>query len=64
MTGRRNASVLPEPVLAAPMRSLPAKSDGMARDWICVMRVNVRVDSASCVLEDRGREANVSVLAE
>ena len=46
IAGSRNASVLPEPVRAAPSKSRPASSGGIARAWISVMRSKPRASIA------------------
>lgn len=48
MAGMRKASVLPEPVRAAPRTSLPERRMGMDLDWMgvmCVMPISVRARS-------------------
>ena len=63
--GIRKASVLPEPVFAAPKTSLPASRGGMPRCWISVIVVNfMSSDIAFMVFSDSFRsEKAVGVLS-
>ena len=59
IAGIRKASVLPEPVLAAPSTSRPAKSGGIPRCWISVMVSKFMPLMACMVLSERPSSANV-----
>lgn len=59
-TGIRKASVLPLPVFAAPIKSLPDNRGGIDIDWICVIRVKLSLVKAVWVSVERGREEKVS----
>ena len=58
--GRRKARVFPDPVFAAPSRSLPASSGGIDRAWIGVAFVNPMSFSARLVLSERGKSSKSS----
>ncbi len=59
MAGIKNASVLPEPVLAAPSTSRPERSTGMQRAWTSVMRVKPMSVIALRVLSVTSRESKL-----
>lgn len=55
--GIPNARVLPDPVLALPIRSWPARISGMAEDWIGVGVVKESFDRARRVGRERPNES-------
>mmetsp|Transcript_9809 Transcript_9809/g.22873 ORF Transcript_9809/g.22873 Transcript_9809/m.22873 type:complete len:223 (+) Transcript_9809:1922-2590(+) len=58
-SGTTKASVLPEPVLAAPSTSRPASACGIAARWMSVSRVKPAVPSPASVRCESGRSANL-----
>jgi len=52
MTGSENASVLPEPVRARPMRSLPSRAGSNTCFWMGKSAVMPRASSALTVTSD------------
>ena len=63
LTGMRKASVLPEPVLAAPSTSRPHSAWGSAARWMAVRVTNLASFSASLVYPERGRSSNLRAAA-
>ena len=57
-TGMMNESVLPEPVLAAPRTSLPARASGSAPRWISVISTHEAAPRPSSVRLEIGSSAN------
>ena len=62
-TGTRNASVLPEPVLAAPRISRPASACGMAARCMAVSCLYLACCSPPCVAADSGSSENALAAA-
>ena len=58
MAGMRKASVLPEPVRAAPRTSLPARRTGMDFAWTGVIVLRPISESAREVDSERSRVEN------
>lgn len=58
LTGIRNARVLPDPVLAAPRTSLPARACGSTALCTAVGWVNPAAASPALVFRDRGKPSN------
>jgi hypothetical protein len=59
-TGRANAAVFPEPVLARPIISLPCRAYGIASRWMSVGALKLRLLHASHSCSFRPSEANVA----
>mmetsp|Transcript_49534 Transcript_49534/g.117829 ORF Transcript_49534/g.117829 Transcript_49534/m.117829 type:complete len:398 (+) Transcript_49534:264-1457(+) len=63
MIGRRYESVLPDPVSAPMITSLPERIFGIADAWICVGRENPRAESAVVKSSCSPRSANETLLS-
>src|SRR5208282_5484590 len=61
MIGIRNARVLPVPVWAVPITSLPSRAGDMARAWMGVGVMNLAAASFCCNAADRGSSVNVVI---
>src|SRR5208337_4975718 len=59
--GIRNARVLPVPVWAVPITSLPSRAGEMARAWMGVRVMNCAAASFCCKAADKGSSVNVVI---